>query len=123
MGSIPLPYSSAPPYPSLFPSQEGKWVYSDSIVPNCGRCDGKRVFECQLMPHLISLLPTITIPPIPVPEEETKEEKAKRIKADLHNAGGMEWGTILIFSCVKDCMVGEEREAWAEEECIVQWDE
>jgi pre-rRNA-processing protein TSR4 len=39
---------------------------------------------------------------------------------------GMEWGTILVFSCEKDCCVGpgskEKQGTWTEELVLVHWD-
>jgi pre-rRNA-processing protein TSR4 len=38
----------------------------------------------------------------------------------------MEWGTILVFTCEKDCRVGpgnkEKQGAWTEELVLVHWD-
>lgn len=72
-------------------------------VPRCDSCGGARVFECQLVPYLIF-------------ELEKDDEDAMSLE------GGMEWGTILVGTCSRNC--GEEgkivfREEWAG----VQWEE
>ena len=125
---------------------------SAAVTP-CARCGGPRTFECQLMPHLISLLRSTE------PESKDsdkvagnsqkstgkpeKEGGANALEArrgeleDLLRKGGtgrsMEWGTCMIFSCAADCAFegvydnkGERKEAkelWAEELVLVQWEE
>ena len=42
------------------------------------------------------------------------------------NARGMDWGTCLVFSCEKDCCVGEDgkeaKDCWREELVLIQAD-
>ncbi|XP_069758122.1 programmed cell death protein 2-like [Narcine bancroftii] len=52
----------------------------DSIVPTCRNCGGRRVFEFQLMPALVSLLRSVN----------GKE-------------ASVEFGTVLIFTCKRSC--------------------
>ncbi|KAJ3189299.1 hypothetical protein HDU85_002927 [Gaertneriomyces sp. JEL0708] len=73
----------------------------------CPRCKGPRVYEFQLMPMILSLLPTEQY----VPELVDNDPKARGKSAsptDLAGfleryAQGMEWGTVLIYCCKQDC--------------------
>ena len=75
-------------------------------LPRCGHCDSGRVFEFQLMPHAIA-------------ELESEEE----------GLDGMEWGTVIVGVCSKDCAdedvegKREELVTWREEWVGVQWEE
>jgi pre-rRNA-processing protein TSR4 len=60
----------------------------------------------------------------------TDDERRRIVEQELKRDGpgakrGMEWGTCLIFSCSKDCAVGDDgkdaREVWREEVVLVQW--
>lgn len=68
-------------------------------IPRCKACGGPRGFDFQLMPNLLSLLN------VTKPEYLSEEEK----RASLERKGaqafdvGMEWGTVLVYSCVADC--------------------
>ncbi|GKZ30423.1 hypothetical protein AbraIFM66950_009068 [Aspergillus brasiliensis] len=79
-----------------------------SRMPRCEYCGSERVFELQLVPHAISVL------------EEGRDGVGLGPKDDA----GMEWGTIILGVCGKDCgpkevgVVGY-REEWAG----VQWEE
>lgn len=69
-------------------------------IPRCETCGAERVFEMQLVPGAISVL-----------EED-----------ELNLEEGMEWGTIIVGVCERNC--GETggivfREEW----CGVQWEE
>lgn len=73
-------------------------------IPSCQHCGAARAFELQLVPYLIY-------------ELEKDDEEAMK----LDGGAGMEWGTILVGTCIKNC--GEEgkvvfREEWAG----VQWE-
>lgn len=63
-------------------------------VPRCGKCGAERVFELQLTPHAIT-----------------------ELEADDLSLEGMDWGTIILASCGKDC--GGKNEEWVG----VQWEE
>jgi len=63
-------------------------------VPRCAQCGAERVFELQLTPHAIT-----------------------ELEADDLSLEGMDWGTIVLASCGKDC--GGEVEEWVG----VQWEE
>ena len=148
LGGIPLPYASTTPlYRRLFPNApttitkaaddaeddlDLESYYDPSSIPTCKRCGGKRVFELQLIPHLISILPPDALTTtgssncagkrdaVKVNEEERKKELA-RIAAGLEGGAGegvgeMEWGSIFVFGCESDCVgFGEE---WVE----VEWE-
>lgn len=76
-------------------------------MPRCEYCGSERVFELQLVPHAISVL------------EEGREGVGLG-----DGEGGMEWGTIILGVCGRDCapdrvgVVG-----WREEWAGVQWEE
>ena len=94
---------------------------SDFKPPLCNYCKKTRVFEFQLMPQLLAL----------VPSKKTLAKKKQLEKSDI-NIDGMDWGTILIYVCSSDCvpnMWGEaERAEWQTkvtgkvgfvEECVI----
>ncbi|KAI9370153.1 programmed cell death protein 2 [Aspergillus egyptiacus] len=76
-------------------------------IPRCESCGSERVFELQLVPHAISVL-------------EEGREGVGLGKDD----GGMEWGTIIMAVCNRNCG-GEEVGVvdWREEWAGVQWEE
>lgn len=59
----------------------------------CHSCSSPLVFECQLMPALLHLLQTEKEASIGLNSDSTINENSK----------GMEWATILIYSCSSDC--------------------
>ncbi|KAJ5590927.1 PDCD2-C domain protein [Penicillium hetheringtonii] len=76
-------------------------------IPHCEYCGSERVFELQLTPHAISVL-------------EDGREGVGLGKDDA----GMEWGTIILGVCAKDCApqkIGVT--GWREEWAGVQWEE
>ena len=65
-------------------------------VPKCEWCGSKRVFEFQIMPGILAILPTSETKASQATHDKTK----KRIwDLDL----GMEFGTVLVFTCERDC--------------------
>ncbi|GAQ43149.1 hypothetical protein AtubIFM55763_002012 [Aspergillus tubingensis] len=90
------------------PNAKVTTVGGGSRMPRCEYCGSERVFELQLVPHVISVL------------EDGREGVGLGPKDDA----GMEWGTIILGVCGKDCgpkevgVVGY-REEWAG----VQWEE
>ncbi|KAI9329340.1 programmed cell death protein 2 [Obelidium mucronatum] len=92
--------------------------------PPCPHCNSARVFEIQLMPALLSFLP--------VEEYALKKTKhvkpAKNAKPTLDDLStkGVDFGTLLIYTCSKNCLGasgdgGSVR--YVEEGIIVQHDE
>lgn len=74
-----------------------------SGMPRCQNCAADRVFEAQLTPHAITELET-----------------------DEMSIDGMEWGTIILGVCSKDCGpsdVAEGEVGYVEEWVGVQWEE
>ncbi|KAI6350934.1 hypothetical protein MCOR25_010276 [Pyricularia grisea] len=72
-------------------------------IPSCGNCGAGRVFEVQLAPHAIT-------------ELEREED----------GLDGMDWGTVIVAVCSKDCQergVGEAEVGYVEEWAGVQWEE
>ena len=138
LGGVPLPYSSASPlYRRLFPGapttrtpdeeEEPDFAefYDMSTIPPCPQCGGKRVFELQLVPSLISILQPDTLTTTgqlsngirkgkqsAQSEEERKMELARLAsgaKDKEQGVGEMEWGNVLVFGCKNDCVgFGEE---------------
>lgn len=57
--------------------------------------------------------------------EQRKEAVQQLLKGDPYGRG-MEWGTVLVFTCEKDCCIGpgneEKQGAWSEELVLVHWD-
>lgn len=76
---------------------------SGSGLPRCQNCGADRVFEVQLTPHAII-----------------------ELEAEEMSIEGMEWGTILLAVCSKDCKpsdVAEGEVGYVEEWVGVQWEE
>jgi len=74
-----------------------------SRMPRCENCGAGRLFEAQLTPHAITVL----------------EEDEMTIE-------GMDWGTILLGVCSKDCSprgTSPGEVGYAEEWAGVQWEE
>ena len=71
-------------------------------IPGCEHCGAGRVFECQLMPATITAL-----------------------EAEDEGLDGMEWGSVVVAVCGRDCSDVENAGAWEwrEEWCGVQWEE
>ncbi|KAJ8610445.1 hypothetical protein MRB53_038539 [Persea americana] len=63
-------------------------------IPRCTKCGGERSFELQLTPHAIDELESEDI-----------------------SLEGMDWGTVILTTCKKDCA------GWNEEWVAVQWEE
>ncbi|KAF2714092.1 hypothetical protein K504DRAFT_368994 [Pleomassaria siparia CBS 279.74] len=72
-------------------------------IPRCQNCGADRVFEVQLTPHAIT-----------------------ELEADEMSIDGMEWGTIILGVCGRDCKpsdVAEGEVGYVEEWVGVQWEE
>lgn len=81
-------------------SAAGGGAATATKIPPCQRCGGERVFELQLVPHAISVL-----------------EGAGEVDT------GMEWATIIVCVCARDCGGGADGAVvWAEEWAGVQWE-
>ncbi|KAJ2064795.1 hypothetical protein GGI17_000771 [Coemansia sp. S146] len=89
--------------------------YSTDGLPKCPRCNGKRVFECQLMPALLTVLPLSDhVAPAPVkyssPSPSPTQPNTGRLVGGrlLQTLDfGMEFGTLLVFVCENDCHNGQ----------------
>lgn len=97
----PLLYSRADAVGRLFANAGAG---AGAGIPPCGACGARRVFEAQLTPGAIAAL-------------EAEEEGVGLL------GEGMEWGTVLVGVCGRDCGgeggAVEYREEWAG----VQWEE
>lgn len=88
---------------------------SFSSIPRCEYCGGERVFELQLVPHAISVL-------------EDGQEGLVGLGSGPGvggvGDGGMEWGTVILGVCAKDCgPMARGVVGWREEWVGVQWEE
>jgi pre-rRNA-processing protein TSR4 len=96
----PLLYSGTDDVASRFTVPHGK-AGAPRGIPGCESCGSQRVFELQLAPGLIYEL-----------------EKGEDLSLDE----GMEWGTIIVGTCVNNC--GEPGHVSFREEWVgVQWEE
>jgi pre-rRNA-processing protein TSR4 len=79
------------------------------------------------MPNLINLLgrDSSTREDVTTTDEQRMVAIQRLLKGDPDRRG-MEWGTVLVFSCEKDCCPGpgnkEKQGAWAEETVLVHWE-
>ena len=146
LGGIPLPFSSDDLSKRLFPlSPEGststtvtkaafnvqnpptRRVFDAASIPSCPQCGSRRVFEYQLMPNLINILGRDpSAGGEDVTSDERRKEAIQRLLKGDPDGRGMEWGTVLVFSCEKDCCTGtgdrDNQSAWTEELVHVHWD-
>ncbi|KAI0343142.1 hypothetical protein BDW22DRAFT_1407066 [Trametopsis cervina] len=144
LGGTPLPFASdkifdrlfpVPPQPNLPITRPDSMVvpaakrtYNASSIPTCPYCDGKRVFECQLMPNLINVLSRAGVKEQRA--KQTDEERRKEVERALKGGTGvertgMEWGTCMVFSCEQNCCLDNGspvKGCWREEIVLVQWD-
>ena len=109
-GGQPLLYSRDDKVGKLLASAEGNAAKvqtagsaSGGKMPRCTNCGATRAFEMQLTPHAIT-----------------------ELEAEDMSIDGMDWGTIIVGSCVEDCQqkskaVGEV--GYLEEWLGVQWEE
>ncbi|CAO3677819.1 unnamed protein product [Rhizopus microsporus] len=100
-------------YSALRPQQQ------QLIMTPCKYCKGPKVFEFQLMPNVLSILPTTEYA-----SEAEKSVNANNKKSLLDSwSAGMEFGTILAFVCQKDCHPGPmEEPTYVEETVLVQYE-
>jgi pre-rRNA-processing protein TSR4 len=81
------------------------------------------------MPNLINILPksSNTGTEVVTATDERRKVEVERLLKDNPDGRGMEWGTVLVFSCEKDCRLGpgnkEKQSAWSEELVLVHWDD
>ncbi|KAG6011073.1 hypothetical protein E4U21_000104 [Claviceps maximensis] len=76
---------------------------SKGSIPDCPNCRSRRVFEVQLTPNAIA-----------------------ELEADDMSLEGMEWGTIIVGVCAKDCIpryTEKGESGYLEEWAGVQWEE
>ncbi|KAI8589963.1 programmed cell death protein 2 [Geranomyces variabilis] len=96
--------------PAFYSNDAVSAALTEAGPPVCPRCGGPRAFEFQLMPMILSLLPIEQLVP--------RADKDKRGNAAAHNSAaqthnfsafldrhacGMDWGTVLVYSCAADC--------------------
>jgi hypothetical protein len=99
----------------------GSWGWRTADVHARGGAEVRalRRSECQLMPNLIN-----AVKPAERDAPASDAARVAAVRAALDKGGdaeGMEWGTVLVFTCADDCCEGAG--LFAEEEVLVQWDE
>jgi pre-rRNA-processing protein TSR4 len=100
-------------------SSDGYGVYSSAQLPKCPYCGSNRTFELQLMPNILSLL---CVTEHAMDEEQT----ANKSGMDKWNVG-MEFGTVMVFVCEKDCNGStandiEDKVTYFEEHVVAQFE-
>lgn len=102
---------------------------------------GERVFEFQLVPHLISVLQSPSGAKLGPKDsvdvkrvvgktegaENSNEKEGPTAKEKALERTGMEWGTVLVFTCRGNCCAGRvddpsAKDCWQEELVLVQWE-
>lgn len=86
-----------------------------SLAGRCNYCGSPRIFEMQLMPNVLSLLPVAEYA-----SSNTSSTAGDALKAwDV----GMEFGTVMVFVCEKDCHPGDvESPSHVQEHVVVQYE-
>jgi pre-rRNA-processing protein TSR4 len=125
LGGDPLPYQTDAIFQKLVPTPQSgvtKRNFCSPSLPKCSKCGSDRVFECQLMPNLINVLGSASAKESIQPLKAISDaERRKALEKELKERSGMEWGTVMIFSCAADCCP-DGRECLAEEEVLIQWE-
>lgn len=106
-GDTPLYYTSDPRFSPPAPEK----------IPKCP-CGAVRKFEFQLMPNTLAFLKQCHPNPsasnsLPSTEGLTEEQLKIETARIMGTSEGMEWGTVLVYTCPKSCT--EDEEAQAEE--------
>ena len=85
-----------------------------SLAGRCSHCGSPRVFEMQLMPNVLSILPIAEY------ASSNTSSTENTLKAwDI----GMEFGTVMVFVCEKDCHPGDvENPSHVQEHVVVQYE-
>ena len=118
-GGQPLLYTHNDEAAKLFQNIDNCIDKVTSKLPVCQWCGSNRTFELQLMPSILSILSTSSY------IDKVDESSDKKSDNSLLNLG-MEWGTIMVFTCKNDCEkigVGSNEVAYYEEIVMVQYEQ
>ncbi|KAI9032366.1 programmed cell death protein 2 [Hyaloraphidium curvatum] len=95
-------------------------------VPRCPRCGGKRAYEFQVMPSVLTTLRMMDHTSISADSKPEGKGKGKGKQAPVNPRGidaGMDFGTVLVYTCESSCQGrgdGSEGWSWFDEVCVVQ---
>lgn len=111
-------YNGQPLFYSALRPQDQQLISSP-----CKYCGGPRVFELQLMPNILSILP-VTEYASKNESPTTQQSKTTDPKSLLDSwSVGMEFGSVFVFVCQKDCHQGSiDDVAYMEETVLVQYE-
>lgn len=78
------------------------------------------------MPNIINVCRKGSTSSVSLNDEERRKVLEQELKGfNKTDSYGMEWGTVLVFSCERDCClegVKTVKECWREEYVLVQWE-
>ncbi|KAJ2091527.1 hypothetical protein IW140_001022 [Coemansia sp. RSA 1813] len=86
--------------------------YSAENLPHCPFCNGRRTFECQLMPALLTELPLSNHATTVLQRNSSSAESSNQrrlVGSQLLQSFdlGVEFGTMMVFVCENDCHGGK----------------
>ncbi len=84
---------------------------TDFSIPKCS-CGAERIFECQLLPSLLHVLEVDKYVRSNFDAATSSDKKDDDMTAldvkDAFERGGMNWGSIAIYTCSQDCETSQE---------------
>jgi pre-rRNA-processing protein TSR4 len=90
-------------------------LHDGNHAGKCDACGAPRVYEMQLMPNVLSILPTAEYA-----AQQQKQEPARTLES--MNVG-MEFGTVLVYVCKNDCHPGDTHDTtFVRESALVQYE-
>jgi pre-rRNA-processing protein TSR4 len=90
-------------------------LHDGNHAGKCDACGAPRVYEMQLMPNVLSILPTAEYA-----AQQQNQEPARTLES--MNVG-MEFGTVLVYVCKNDCHPGDTHDTtFVKESALVQYE-